>query len=58
MAAGAALSKVGVVGRDKNFFNLEAPPTAIPATLFAEMGGHKILYFWGLDLIPLTCGVV
>ena len=57
MAAGAALSKVGGVRRD-SFFNIEAPPIAIPETLFADMGGHTIISFWGWSMLPLTCGVV
>ena len=58
MAAGATFSKVGGIRRDKNFFNVTAPPVDIPATLFAEMGGHTILSFFGWAVLPLTCCVV
>ena len=56
--SGVALSNVGGVGRDKRFFNLEAPPFAILVTLFAEMGGHTILSCLGWDVLLLTCDKV
>ena len=59
MAAGAALSKVGLVGRDKNFFNLEAPPHCYTGNSLCRDGGaHNTLFLGvGCDSTDLWCGL-
>ena len=54
-ATGVDFSTVDGVGRHIFLFSLD-PPVAILETLFAELGGHTILYFWMCDVSLLTLG--